>query len=210
VPASVPYGGTLNVGATLTGAPAGSVITFDIGQGPITGSTDSAGHATAAIPVLGTVGPRRLTAVYAGDTEHLSSSAQSPTFTEAKAPSALAIAAAKATVTPKNTPQPKAPLFNIDTGVTATLTSAARPLPQKAVLFTMFDLVLKKTVTASRATDLNGKAKLGIVTLRPGLYRVTAAFGTNQAGTAVDPVYAASASPAVVVLLVPGLSVRVD
>lgn len=122
VPSSVPYGGTLNVGATLTGAPAGSVVSFDIGQGPVTETTDSSGHATAAIPVLGTVGPQRLTAVYAGDTGRLSSSAQSPNFTESKAPSALAIAAAKTTVTPKNTPQPTAPLRYIDTGVTATLT----------------------------------------------------------------------------------------
>ena len=210
VPASVAYGSTLNVGATLTGAPAGSVVTFDIGQGPVTGTTDANGHATAAIPVLGTVGPHQLTASYAGDTEHLSSTAHSPTFTQTKAPSALAIVAAKYTVTPSSTPQPKLPLRSIDTGVVATLTSAGKPLLQKSVLFTLYDVVLKNSVTASRATDLNGKAKLGLVTLRPGLYRVTAAFGTAQAGTAVDPVYAQSTSPAVFVLLVAGLSVRVD
>ncbi|MDT4961737.1 MAG: hypothetical protein QOF87_1384, partial [Pseudonocardiales bacterium] len=210
VPSSVAYGSTLNVGATLTGAPAGSVVTFDIGQGSVAGTTDANGHATAAMPIFANVGPHQLTAGYAGDAERLSSSAQSPTFTETKAPSALAIVVAKVTVTPSSTPQPKLPLRNIDPGVVATLTSGGRPLLQKAVVFTLTDLITKAAVTASRATDLNGKAKLGILTIRPGLYRVTAAFGTTQAGTAVDPVFAQSTSPAVFVLLVPGLAVRIE
>jgi hypothetical protein len=49
----------------------------------------------------------------------------------------------------------------------ATLSSAAKPLVQNPVVFTLYSALLKKTVIATRTTDLNGKAKLGVVTMIP-------------------------------------------
>lgn len=47
VPATATYGSTLTGGAPLTGAPTGSTVTFDLGQGPVPATRDANGPATA-------------------------------------------------------------------------------------------------------------------------------------------------------------------
>jgi hypothetical protein len=210
VPATVAYGATLPVTATLDGAPAGSPVNFDIGQGQIAAVTDANGHASANIPVVGTPGTQHVTATYGGDATHLPSSARSNDFTEAKASTALAVTTTKSSVLESlKAPRPKLPLVNVDTGLVATLTSAGKPLPQKSVVFTLYSPLLRKTVVATRTTDLNGRARLGVVTIVPGVYTVTVAFGTSAAGTAVDPVFGESTSPTNTWALIPGLPIKV-
>ena len=209
VPATVTYGSTLSVSATLTGAPAGSAVNFDIGEGQVAAVTDGDGQVSASIPVFGTVGLRHVTATYAGDLTHLPSSGSSNDFSEVKAPTALAVTATRSSVSESlKTARPKLPLMNIETGLVATLTSAGKPLTQRSVLFTLYSAQLRKTVLATRTTDLNGRAKLGVVTLVPGTYTLTVAFGTAAAGTAVDPVYGASSSPTKSFVLVPGKAIQ--
>ncbi|MDT4915153.1 MAG: hypothetical protein QOC66_4281 [Pseudonocardiales bacterium] len=210
VPASVTYGSTLAVSATLTGAPAGSAVNFDIGQGQVAAITDANGHVSASIPALGSIGVHHVTATYAGDAEHLPSSGQSNDFTETKAPTSLVLKATRGSVLRSlQPPLAKLPLVNMDTGLVATLSSAGTPLAQKAVLFTLRSSLTGKTISASRTTDLNGRAVLGIVTVVPGVYVVTGVFGTSAAGAAVDSVYGPSSTPATSYVLLPGIAIQV-
>ena len=103
----------------------------------------------------------------------------------------------------------KAPVFNVDTGLLATLTSACQALPQHTVLFVLKGVVKKQTIMAVRTTDVSGRAFLGVISLMPDVYTVTAVFGSAQAGSAVDPVYAGSATKPVNVVLVPGLTITI-
>ena len=227
VPASVAYGANLTVGATLVGAPAGSTVTFDVGgQGAIPATIAASGHASATIRMLGYPGSVRLNAAYDGAPGYQSSSARSAAFSVTKAPTALALSSTKkvfaiggapklpalrvnpgGTVAPPNTSA--APVYNIDTGMVATLTSAGQAMPQRAVLFTLKGAVTKQTVTAVRTTDSSGNAFLGIVALRPDIYTITAVFGVDAPGSAVDPIYATSAIPPATVVLAPGLKVTI-
>ncbi|MDX6256804.1 MAG: large repetitive protein [Frankiales bacterium] len=227
VPATVAYGTNLTVGATLVGAPAGSVVTFDIGgQGAVPAVTAANGHASASIRVLGNPGGYRVNAAYNGAANYLSSSARSPLFTVLKAPTALTLSSTKkvfalggapklpalrvtatGTVAPPGTS--KAPVYDIDTGLVATLTSAGQPMPQRSVLFTLKGLLTKQTVTAVRTTDLRGNAFLSVVSLMPDVYTITAVFGVAQAGSTIDPVYASSAIPPATVALAPGLTITI-
>jgi hypothetical protein len=199
VPSSVAFGDTMTVGATLTGAPAGSTVIFDIGQGAVPATTDAAGRAGVSIAVSGTIGTHRLTATYAGDADHQPSSAQSEPFTETKAPTALALGSTKRRVVLAGRA--------LDTGLYATLTTAGTPLPRKAVVFTLTRAVTGKVTTIARTTGPDGRAMLGPVDVRAGKYTISAAFGTADAGTTVDPDYAASHSDSASVLLTPGIVV---
>jgi Bacterial Ig-like domain (group 3) len=229
VPTSVAYGTKLTVGATLTGAPAGSVVTFDIGgQGAVSAVTAAGGHASASLSVYANPGSYQLNAAYAGTAAYLSSSARSPAFTVTKAPTALVLSvisnrkvttnagapklpALRVTSTgapaPGSTPQ--APVYNVDTSLIATLTSAGQALPQRPVLFVLKGLLTKQTISAARTTDINGRALLGVVALRPDIYVITATFGVAQPGSAVDPVYASSTSPLAAVVLTPGVTITI-
>ena len=199
---TAPFGSTLTVGATLSGAPAGSLLSFDAGQGAVFVTTDSSGHASAALSLSGSVGTQHVTVSYAGDVGHLASSARSSDFTVTKASTALAFSVTNKKVdVPPGTAKPKLPLVNIGTSLVATLTTGSRPLPQKAVLYSLTNVLSKKTVLIARTTDLNGRAPLGIVQLVPGVYQVTAAFGLAGAGTAVDPDYASSSIQWIVALI---------
>jgi hypothetical protein len=210
VPATVNYGDSLHVSATLTGAPAGSTVTFDVGQGPVAALTGTDGVASATIRVLGTVGTHHLTSSYAGDATHLPSTAQSADFTELKAPTALGLKATSSSVRASLVgPRPKPPLINIDTGLVATLTSGGQPLPQKSVVFTLTSRAPNRTVVVSRTTDLNGEADLGVLALVPGVYTVTVEFGTSTVGTTVDPVYAAATTRPASYVLIPGHAIRI-
>jgi hypothetical protein len=147
-------------------------------------------------------------------------------FTVTKAPTALALSSTKKVfalggapklpalrVTSTGTPAPpntsKAPVYDIDTGLAATLTSAGQAMPQRTVLFTLKGLLTKQTVTAVRTTDLSGHAFLGVVSLMADIYTITASFGVAQAGSTVDPVYAASSIPPATVVLAPGLNITI-
>jgi hypothetical protein len=100
-------------------------------------------------------------------------------------------------------------VYDIDTGLVATLTTAGQAMPQRTVLFTLKGLLTKQTVTAVRITDLSGHAFLGVVSLRPDIYTITAVFGVAQPGSTVDPVYAAASIPPATVALAPGLTVTI-
>jgi hypothetical protein len=100
-------------------------------------------------------------------------------------------------------------VYDIDTGLVATLTSAGQAMPQRAVLFTLKGLLSKQTVTAVRTTDLSGNAFLGVVSLMPDIYTITAVFGVAQPGSVVDPVYGPSSIPPATVALAPGLTITI-
>ena len=55
-PTSGISGDNLQVGATLVGAPPGSVITFSLGSFSIDADTDAGGRATATVPLQDAVG----------------------------------------------------------------------------------------------------------------------------------------------------------
>jgi hypothetical protein len=213
VPASVAYGSSLTVGATLTGAPAGSLVSFDIGGGPVVTATDASGHAGAAIPVSGEVGVHVVTAVYAGDATHRASSDQSAAFTEVKAPTTLVIGASGLKFGSFKDAPKAGPAGIVDTRLFATLrTSTGQPLPQKSVLFTITTYKPSKVVLrVVRTTDLNGVAKLTDITIAPGIYVVTASFGTTAPGSIPDPVYAASsASPWYLIFVPRAIAIRIQ
>ena len=118
--ASGVVGTSLNVGATLVGAPPNSTVTFSLGSVSVQDDIDSLGRATATMPLQDAVGNYTLTASYAGDSAYLGSSA-SRSFAIAKVPTALT-----------------APAFGPGT-VSAILSRTAPtiPLPQQTVVFTI-------------------------------------------------------------------------
>ncbi len=229
VPGSIGYGATLSLAATLTAAPAGSVVTFDIsGQGPVSAITDASGKATASIPVNSTPGTYQVTASYAGTASFLPSSAVSSSFTVTKAGTTLTLSSTKKVFAIGGAPKLPAlrlasngavapaqstaliPVFNIDSGLVATLkTAAGQPLSQRSVLFTLKGTLFRQTVTAARTTDLNGNAVLGVLALVPDVYTITAVFGLAATGTSVDPVYASSAITPASVLFGPNLPITI-
>ncbi|BEP11707.1 hypothetical protein acdb102_00180 [Acidothermaceae bacterium B102] len=229
VPTSIAYGTKLTVGATLTGAPAGSVVTFDLGgQGSVQALTGSGGHASASLALYGNPGSYQVNGAYAGTVDFLSSSARSLAFTVTKAPTSLVLSVVKNRKVCTNAPAPKlpalrvtstgapapgstkaAPVYNVDTSLIATLTSAGQALPQRPVLFVLKGLVTKQTISAVRTTDLNGRALLGVVALRPDIYVLTATFGVAQPGSAVDPIYSSSTTPLAAVVLTPGVTITI-
>jgi hypothetical protein len=212
VPPTVVYGANMSVSALLSGAPVASEVTFDAGQGPIVATTDANGRATTTIPITGPPGIHRITAGYAGDADHLPSSAQSAEFTELKAPTALTLGGANIRLgTLKDLSKTATQSGTIDSRLFATLTTSGRPLTQKAVVFTITKYGTRTVaLSAVRTTDSNGRANLGAVRLTPGIYIVSAAFGINAPGSVVDAVYGASSTSPWTVILVPGvITIRV-
>ena len=69
-PTSGVSGTNLTIGATLTGAPAGSEVTFSLGSVSATGTTNAVGRATATLPLQDAVATYSLSATYAGDTTY--------------------------------------------------------------------------------------------------------------------------------------------
>ena len=194
VPANAGYGSTLTVGATLVGAPAGSTVSFDVGEGPVPATTDASGHASTTVTLQGTTGSYQVVANYAGDATHLPSSATSPTFAVTKAATALVLKTSRTQII--KVPGATSPLARLDTGLYAVLTANGNPLPRKAVLFTLSRRSTGEVYRFARTTDLAGRAVLGLVDINQGPYRVTVEFGTGASGTAVDPTYLpATATP---------------
>jgi hypothetical protein len=108
---------------------------------------------------------------------------------------------------PGSTPQ--APVYNVDTGLLATLTSAGQALPNRPVLLVLKGITTRQTISAVRTTDLTGRAMLGVIALRPDIYIIIASFGVAQPGSSVDPVYAASTTPPAAVVLTPGVTITI-
>jgi hypothetical protein len=187
IPANAGYGSTLTVGATLVGAPAGSTVTFDVGQGAVPATTDASGHATTTLTLQGTTGSYRVLANYAGDATHLPSSATSPPFTVTRASTALLLQTSRTQIVKVAGAKP--PLSRLDTGLYAVLTANGDPLPRKAVLFTLTRRSTGEVYRFARTTDLAGRAVLGLIDINQGPYRVTVEFGTGASGTAVDQLY---------------------
>jgi hypothetical protein len=231
---SVAIGANLTMGATLkltglgTPGPVGSVVTFAIaGQGSVSALTDASGHATATTRILASPGSYRWSASYAGDALDEPATSSSSPFTVIKAPTALVLSTNKKVFALGGAPKLPSlrlnstgavapaqsttliPVFNIDTGLIATLTSNGQPLGQRSVLFTLKGLLFKQTVTATRTTDLNGNAFLGTIALVPDAYTLTVTFGVALPGTALDPSYAQSSSPAATVVLAPLLPITI-
>jgi hypothetical protein len=209
VPATVAYGSTLTLGATLTGAPVGSTVTFDLGDGPVPAVTDTNGHATVRVPVSGAAGQHTVVAGYGGDDAHLSSTART-TYLQTKAATTLTMRASGfIKIGMANGQEPARPLRNIGTGLYAVLTSGGQPLPQRSVVFTFDSVLFGRDASFVRSTGPDGRARLGTVPLVPGLYRIRASFGTGQPGTAVDPSYEGSETRSWTGLLLPGISLVV-
>jgi hypothetical protein len=209
LPGSAPYGSTLTLSATLTGAPVGSTVNFDIGQGPVPATTGATGVATTTITLLAPPGSYEVRAIYAGDDLHLPSSAGPVGFTETKASTALVLKTSRISIgIPKGT-RAKLPHVRMDTGIYAALTTSGAPLPRKGVTFTLYNRLHRRTTVFARTTDGNGRAVLGIVDLIPGIYDVSAAFGTGMAGTAVDANYSASVTRTWRGVIVPLFPIRI-
>jgi Tol biopolymer transport system component len=191
-PASGSYGGETAVTATLTAGASpldGETVRFSLGGSQATAVTDSNGVATVDLPVLGTPGSSTLSAAYDGTTTNAASAASQP-FEVTKLSTSLAVTA-----------EVSAPTVGGDTGVVATVTTAAGvPVTDHTVLFRITPAT-GPVVTVARVTGLSGQARLGPVTLPdgkplgPGSYAVAAYFGPNPAlGFAVpaDPIYGPS------------------
>jgi hypothetical protein len=149
-------GTSLAVTATLGGAPAGSEVTFSLGSASATASTNGAGLATATLPLQDAVGSYTLSASYAGDLTHKSSTATRP-FGIVKVPTVLT-----------------APGIASGTVSSALKRSASgSPVPQQSVMFTLTGPVVKK-FTAT--TDPQGQAIASTGVLPDGAYTVSAEF----------------------------------
>jgi PKD repeat protein len=79
-PTVILSGGTMNVTATLLEdgsvppSPSGQTVTFALDGQTCSGTTDAAGHVGCAINVTGSLGPKTITATFAGDDYYLGSS----------------------------------------------------------------------------------------------------------------------------------------
>ena len=176
IPASGISGGTLSVGAKLSGAPAGSSVTFSLGSFSIDVTTDSGGRAAAIVPLQDAVGDYTLTASYGGNATYLGSSAATP-FSITRVPTTLTLS----TVAPVTVGQLTA------TGVTATLTRSGTgtPLSQQTVSFTLTGPVNTSVTTT---TNPQGQAHLGTLVLGDGAYTVAAQFvGTPSTYSPAPP-----------------------
>jgi hypothetical protein len=170
IPTSIALGSTapdgasgtaLEVSATLSDAPAASAVTFSVGNATASAIVDSSGQAIATLLLQDAVGDYTLSASYAGDAVHRSSSSSRP-FSITKVPTALTVSPGAAKT------------------ISALLSRSAPniPLPQQTVYFTLTGPVSKQvTVT----TDPQGRAVLPTGALPDGTYTVLAEFrGTES------------------------------
>ncbi len=168
-------GTSLDVAATLVGAPAGSAVTFSLGSASATASVDVAGRAAATLPLQDAVGDYILSASYAGDATYQGSSDSRP-LSVSKVPTALTVSAGAART------------ISADLSRTAPST----PLPQQTVYFTVTGPV---STAVTVTTDPQGRAHLQTGALPDGTYTVSAEFlGTPST-------FAPSAAPSTVVTL---------
>jgi hypothetical protein len=161
LPASGVSATSVTVGANLTGAPTSSAVTFALGSASITTITDSAGRATATLPLQDVVGVYTLSASYSGDASYKGSSS-SRSFAVTSVPTALRISA----------------------GVAKTVSAELRrtvpdiPLSQQTVYFTVTGPGVSRQFTAT--SDPQGRAQVPTGSLADGTYTVTAQFvGTS-------------------------------
>jgi hypothetical protein len=171
---------------------AGQPVTLSIGGSDRTVVTDADGVASSTVPIVDLPGSTTVAAAFDGDSAYVGSSASAP-FTVGRLASSLALTVAAPSVQ-----------LGADTRTTATLTSGGVALPQKTVAFVL-TAPSRPSIIVTRATDLFGRANLGVVAVPPGQnplpvggYTVTAYFGPPAPGIAlpVDPIYASSVSPA--------------
>ncbi|MEO8265760.1 MAG: Ig-like domain repeat protein, partial [Ilumatobacteraceae bacterium] len=149
-------GTSLDLAATVSPAPAGSTITFSLGSVSITTTADSAGRATATLPLQDAVGAYTVSASYGGDATHSSSSSAS-VFSITKVPTALTISGGTSRT------------------ISALLSRTAPniPLPQQTVIFSVAGPVSKQIPAT---TDPQGRAVLPTGALPDGTYTVSAQF----------------------------------
>jgi hypothetical protein len=158
VPSTVAFGASPSISAKLTanGSPlAGKLVTMSVGGGARSGTTDSNGNVTVALPILATPGIYPLTVSFGGDGTYLPASA-STSLTIVKAVTSLASLAPTPGVT-----------------LTATLAGKTQPLIQESVRFTVTGSQGPLNVYA--ITDYLGRATLPVPGLPTGNYSVSAA-----------------------------------
>ncbi|MBC8075723.1 MAG: Ig-like domain repeat protein, partial [Chloroflexales bacterium] len=171
------FGTQLNVAATLTngtGPLANQPVTFSLGAQSYTALTNGSGQASATLDLTATPGAYQLTATYAGTPELASAAAPAP-FTITKQDTSVTLLPTAASVPP-----------GASSGIVATLRDAdGTPLALKSVFFGVGELRIPAT------TDALGQTSLGVVSLLPGTYSVTASFAGSPAPgiTLSDPRY---------------------
>ncbi|MEP7047822.1 MAG: Ig-like domain repeat protein, partial [Ilumatobacteraceae bacterium] len=187
-------GTALPVAATVSGAPAGSAITFSLGSVSITAPTDVNGRATASLLLQDAVGSYTVAAAYGGDATHLGSTS-SRAFGIVKVPTALTVP------------------VGVAKSVSAVLTRTVPniPLPQQTVYFTFTGPV---TVQLTAATDPQGRAQVSTGSLPDGTYTVSARFlgtpSTFEPGSSLDAIVTVdNTGPAVTALKLTPVSIVV-
>jgi hypothetical protein len=198
VPAAGMPGNTITVSAFLmaaSGAPlVDETVLFRLGATLRSASTDSAGRATAEIPVYNLPGEYALVASFAGEAGFAASSDERQFLVE-KAPSRLVLIESAQTIGTDG----------IASGISARLTAdveGSTPLQLRTVYFTLSGGPVKD-VTIPAITDFQGVAELGELVLPAGSYSLSAQFlGVIPDATdeIVDPVYTPSSDSATLVL----------
>ena len=186
------YGGTASVTATLLPAASGKQVVFSIGSVVRSATTDSAGKATAQVPLTVSPGVQQLTANFAGDATTLPSG-DAREFTISKASTTLTLSVVPA---PASGMVPEV-LLGADSGITATLSEGAGavPLAYRTVFFVLSGPTAR---TTSVITDFAGRARLGTLPAAVGVYTVTACFNGPENPSAcsalsvADPTYGSS------------------
>jgi predicted outer membrane repeat protein len=146
----------------------GQAVTLQIGSQQALGTTDSNGNASISLPLNQPPGSYSAVATYAGTTAngttYLPSSSTSSTFAITGAPTSLSLAPTNGATSPAS--------------IMATLTdNTGNALVQRTVLFTVTGGNPTTTYGLAVITDFQGHASLGSLSLPPGIYSVTAAFG---------------------------------
>ena len=188
------FGASLPVHATLTAAGSGLPgrrVTFTLGAASTSAVTDAGGTAHASLPLADGVGARTLSGYFDGDAG-LAPATASSGLTVGKRPTAVVLTAV-----------PDPVVSGRDSGVTALLTSAGVPLPQRAVTFVAQDGAGRTVAAAVGVTGPDGVAHLGVLTAPAGTYQLVAGFGlagvdlgSGETAATTDPELGPSSSPA--------------
>ncbi|OGO45246.1 MAG: hypothetical protein A2W37_13100 [Chloroflexi bacterium RBG_16_63_12] len=171
-PATGVYGSKVAFAVVLksgvTGLP-GKRIIFRLGAQSRQAFTDSTGHATATLALLGVPGDYEARASFGGDSTYIASRSDTSPFTITKRGTVLTLDPPSAVRHPGDALEIKAILAEGTTG---------RPLGEKTVFF-----ILKKNGVIAHAeaviTDYAGRAPLSEASLAVGTYAVEAYFSGN-------------------------------
>ncbi|MEP7202423.1 MAG: Ig-like domain-containing protein [Ilumatobacteraceae bacterium] len=155
-PADGISGTSLDVAATLTGAPAASAVTFTLGNVSTTVNVNESDRAIATLPLDDAVGDYTVSATYAGDDTHKNSS-NGRAFSILKIPTTVTVTAGASRT--------------INAMLNRTVPNG--PLPEQTVYFDVTGPISQR-FTAT--TDPNGQAKVLTGALPDGTYTVSAEF----------------------------------